>query len=60
MRGFIKTINEWVDKKFTELKKEEKENKFYKTTSENDASSKSDWGNFYKKTPITPSDLINK
>ena len=63
MRGFMKTINEWVDKKFTELKKEEKEKRFYKTPLGNDTSptsSKADWENFYKKIPIIPSDLINK
>lgn len=60
MKRWIAAINSWVDRQWSDIKIKEEEIRSFKITQKDIGESKADWGNFYKDTPITPSDLINK
>ena len=60
MRRLMNTINSWIDLQLSDIKIKEEEIRSFKITKEDIGESRADWTNFYKNTPIKPSDLINK
>jgi hypothetical protein len=60
MKRWIAAINSWVDRQWSDIKIKEEEIRIFKITKEDIGESRADWTNFYKNTPIKPSDLINK
>ena len=60
MKAFLKKINNWIDRQFQDLKDTENNSASFKIKVVETTPTKADWANFYKNTPIKPSDLINK